>query len=81
MNGIAFSDEQDIWWLETVGGHHWIARRVTEDYYVTMPNQLGVANSLHIVSVILLASKILWNRPRILNLSSRIVRVTSMWVR
>jgi len=42
MNGIAFSDEQDIWWLETVGGHHWIARRVPEDHYVTMPNQLGI---------------------------------------
>ena len=42
MNGIAFSDETDIWWLETVGGHHWIARRVPEDHYVTMPNQLGI---------------------------------------
>ncbi|GAA1488032.1 C69 family dipeptidase [Brachybacterium sacelli] len=42
MNGIAFSDESDIWWLETVGGHHWIARRVPEDHYVTMPNQLGI---------------------------------------
>lgn len=51
MIGIAFSDEQDIWWLETVGGHHWIARRVTEDYYATMPDQLGVANSLHILEL------------------------------
>jgi dipeptidase len=42
MNGIAFSDAQEIWWLETVGGHHWIARRVPEDHYVTMPNQLGI---------------------------------------
>ncbi|APX33960.1 peptidase C69 [Brachybacterium sp. P6-10-X1] len=42
MNGIAFSDVEDIWWLETVGGHHWIARRVPEDHYVTMPNQLGI---------------------------------------
>ncbi|ATG50103.1 dipeptidase [Brachybacterium vulturis] len=42
MNGIAFSDAEDIWWLETVGGHHWIARRVPEDHYVTMPNQLGI---------------------------------------
>lgn len=42
MNGIAFSDVDDIWWLETVGGHHWIARRVPEDVYVTMPNQLGI---------------------------------------
>lgn len=42
MNGIAFSDAHDIWWLETVGGHHWIARRVPEECYVTMPNQLGI---------------------------------------
>ncbi|AXE40135.1 C69 family dipeptidase [Acidipropionibacterium virtanenii] len=42
MNGIAFSDADEIWWLETVGGHHWIARRVPDDQYVTMPNQLGI---------------------------------------
>ena len=42
MNGIAFSDVDEIWWLETVGGHHWIARRVPDDTYVTMPNQLGI---------------------------------------
>ena len=42
MNGIAFSDADEIWWLETVGGHHWIARRVPDDCYVTMPNQLGI---------------------------------------
>ncbi|WP_077598167.1 C69 family dipeptidase [Olsenella urininfantis] len=42
MNGIAFSDVDEVWWLETVGGHHWIARRVPDDCYVTMPNQLGI---------------------------------------
>ncbi|AZZ42993.1 dipeptidase [Acidipropionibacterium jensenii] len=42
MNGVAFSDSDEIWWLETVGGHHWIARRVPDDWYVTMPNQLGI---------------------------------------
>ena len=42
MNGIAFSDADEIWWMETVGGHHWIARRVPDDCYVTMPNQLGI---------------------------------------
>ncbi|WP_057490967.1 C69 family dipeptidase [Streptococcus orisasini] len=41
-NGIAFSDSADIWWLETVGGHHWIARRVPDDAYVVNPNQLGI---------------------------------------
>lgn len=42
MNGVAFSDLDEIWWLETIGGHHWIAKRVPDDSYVTMPNQLGI---------------------------------------
>lgn len=42
MNGIAFHDANEIWWLETIGGHHWMARRVPDDCYVTMPNQLGI---------------------------------------
>ncbi len=42
MNGIAFSDEKEIWWMETIGGHHFIARRVPDDCYVVMPNQLGI---------------------------------------
>ena len=42
MNGIAISDPDEIWWLETVGGHHWIAARVPDDSYVVMPNQLGI---------------------------------------
>ena len=42
MNGMAFQDANEIWWLETIGGHHWIARRVPDDVYVVMPNQLGL---------------------------------------
>lgn len=42
MNGIAFQDTEEIWWLETIGGHHWMARRVPDDCYVIMPNQLGI---------------------------------------
>lgn len=42
MNGIAFSDVDEIWWLETVGGHHWIARRVPDDKCAIIPNQLGI---------------------------------------
>lgn len=43
-NGIAFSDENDIWWVETIGGHHFIAARVPDDKYVVMPNQFGLDN-------------------------------------
>ncbi len=42
MNGIAFQDVNEIWWFETVGGHHWIAKKVPDDCYVIMPNQLGL---------------------------------------
>ena len=42
MNGIAFQDQDEIWRLETIGGHHWMARRVPDDGYVVMPNQLGI---------------------------------------
>ena len=31
MNGIAFQDRDEIWWLETIGGHHWMAKRVPDD--------------------------------------------------
>lgn len=41
-NGIAFSDENEVWWLETIGGHHWIAKRVPDDRVVIMPNQFGM---------------------------------------
>lgn len=42
MNGVAFQDVDEIWWLETIGGHHWIARKVPDDVYVVMPNQFGM---------------------------------------
>lgn len=41
-NGIAFNDENEIWWFESIGGHHWIARRVKDEEYVIMPNQFGL---------------------------------------
>lgn len=42
MNGIGFQDVDEIWWLESIGGHHWIAKRVPDDSYVVMPNQQGI---------------------------------------
>ena len=41
-NGIIISDVNEIWYVETIGGHHWIARRVPDDCYATIPNQLGI---------------------------------------
>lgn len=41
-NGVAFGDEHDVWYIETIGGHHWIARRVPDDCFVAQPNRLGI---------------------------------------
>ena len=41
-NGIAFNDENEVWWLETIGGHHWMARRVPDDVCVLAPNQFAM---------------------------------------
>ncbi len=41
-NGIAFNDEHEVWWMETIGGHHWIARRVPDEAVVIAPNQFGM---------------------------------------
>ncbi len=42
MNGIAFNDSDEVWWLESIGGHHWIACRVKDEEIVIMPNQFGL---------------------------------------
>ncbi|MRZ82571.1 C69 family dipeptidase, partial [Paeniclostridium sordellii] len=41
-NGVIISDVDEIWYVETIGGHQWIARRVPDDCYATIPNQLGI---------------------------------------
>lgn len=42
MNGVGFQDVNEIWWFESIGGHHWMAKRVPDNEYVVMPNQLGI---------------------------------------
>ncbi len=41
-NGIGFSDANEIWWMETVGGHHWVAARVPDDCYAALPNWFNI---------------------------------------
>jgi len=41
-NGIAFNDVNEVWWLETIGGHHWIAKKVPDEVVVVNPNQFGM---------------------------------------
>ncbi|MST50093.1 C69 family dipeptidase [Mobiluncus porci] len=42
MNGIGFADRDEVWWLETVGGHHWLARRLPDDCYAVIANQFSL---------------------------------------
>ena len=41
-NGIAFNDVNEVWWLETIGGHHWMAKKVPDEAVVLAPNQFGM---------------------------------------
>ena len=42
-NGIGFQDKDEIWWLETIGGHHFIAVRIPDDHYAIIPTGQGAA--------------------------------------
>lgn len=41
-NGISFADKNDIWYMETAGGHHWVAKRIPDDCYAVVPNQISI---------------------------------------
>lgn len=43
-NAIAFSDKNEIWYLETLGGHHWAAIKIPDASYVVAPNRLNIDN-------------------------------------
>lgn len=40
-NGVIFADKDDIWYMEIVTGHHWVASRIPDDAYVIAANQVG----------------------------------------
>lgn len=41
-NGIAFADKNEVWYLETIGGHHFMAVRLEDDQVAVIPNQLSI---------------------------------------
>ena len=41
-NGIAFSDVDEVWYFDTIGGHHWAAVRIPDDAYVIAPNRFNI---------------------------------------
>ncbi len=38
-NGIAFNDENEVWWFSSIGGHHWMAVKLRDEEVVINPNQ------------------------------------------
>lgn len=43
-NGLAFSDHNEVWYFETIGGHHWAALRIPDDAYVIAPNRFNITD-------------------------------------
>ena len=41
-NGIAFGDENEIWYMEIVTGHHWVAQRIPDDCYAATGNRVAI---------------------------------------
>lgn len=41
-NGMAFGDHDELWYLETIGGHHWAAVRIPDEAYIIAPNRFNI---------------------------------------
>lgn len=43
-NGMAFSDQDEVWYFESIGGHHFAAKKVPDDCYVAAPNWFAITD-------------------------------------
>lgn len=41
-NGVIFSDKNEIWYMELLSGHQWVAARVPDDKYAVIANKLSI---------------------------------------
>ncbi|GBG05358.1 C69 family dipeptidase [Lactobacillus rodentium] len=41
-NGILFADRDEAWYMEIGSGHHYVARRIPDDSYAVVANQLAI---------------------------------------
>lgn len=41
-NSLLFSDKDDIWYMEIVTGHHWVAQRIPDDSYAIAANRVSI---------------------------------------
>ena len=41
-NGILFADRNEAWYMEIGSGHHYVARRIPDDSYAVVANQLAI---------------------------------------
>lgn len=41
-NGVLFSDNDEVWYMEIVTGHHWVAQRIPDDAYAIAANQVAI---------------------------------------
>lgn len=41
-NGVLFNDKNDVWYMEIVTGHQWVAQRIPDDAYAVAANQVAI---------------------------------------
>ena len=41
-NGVQFIDQNEVWYMEIVTGHQWVAVRIPDDCYAVAPNQVMI---------------------------------------
>lgn len=43
-NSVLFGDKDEVWYMEIVTGHHWVAQRIPDDCYAIAANRVSIEN-------------------------------------